>query len=528
MPQDFGNTLRTAKAIALGSAPKIWKNAIGGLDKFDFMRFDLNGGDRLVASVAGLTGRANLVLLNSKGKVIARFKQSGKVQTLDTIQSTSTYYIRVAANPNAGPKKYNLQLSVTPPPPAPPPLPSPPPSPSPPPIVPQRKDLTWTVSSPGANEVPENISQPGTNGGQSQTLPVVESGTQTFLLSQLVGPTTLSQILNSNNSSFPFVSFSLGGSRRFSNLEIDTVTGTDTNGSTITTDYKITLSINDGGQGSPTSGVIRLPGTEISEENVNLTSITRVTLDGSPLTGSDASEWLYGSDVNDFISGNGGNDYIYGGAGNDTLIGGNDDDYLNGGDGNDILDGGLGSDTMRGGSGDDYYIVRNSDDQIYEQPGGGIDTVETHVNNFSLRGDSNTIGSVTYVENLTLAEGSDALNGAGNDLNNTLMGNSANNLLYGGGGQDTLTGGTGADTFAYDSPTEGGDTITDFQPNIDTIQIYQGISSDFGSPTFNQFSYDQTTGAISFNQTVIAFLANKPSLSDPSTYITFSNSQAAF
>src|SRR5207237_85046 len=87
------------------------------------------------------------------------------------------------------------------------------------------------------------------------------------------------------------------------------------------------------------------------------------------------------------------------------------DNVITGNSGNNILDGGTGADTLIGGAGNDTYIVDNSCDVVIEQAGQGIDTV---------------LSSVGYmlsanVENLTLT-GSSAINGTGNDLNNTITG----------------------------------------------------------------------------------------------------------
>jgi Ca2+-binding RTX toxin-like protein len=62
------------------------------------------------------------------------------------------------------------------------------------------------------------------------------------------------------------------------------------------------------------------------------------------------------------------------------------------------------------------------------------------------------VASVTYtlganLEKLTLFASVDALNGTGNDLNNTITGNSYNNILSGGVGSDVLNGAAGADTM---------------------------------------------------------------------------------
>ena len=67
--------------------------------------------------------------------------------------------------------------------------------------------------------------------------------------------------------------------------------------------------------------------------------------------------------------------------------------------------------------------------------------------------------------------------GAGND---TLSGGAADDLLSGGKGNDTLTGGTGADTFVFHNGG-GLDTITDFAPGQDHIELHGYDQTDFAS-----------------------------------------------
>ncbi|MFG1379911.1 calcium-binding protein, partial [Xanthobacter autotrophicus] len=88
------------------------------------------------------------------------------------------------------------------------------------------------------------------------------------------------------------------------------------------------------------------------------------------------------------------------------------------------------------GRGDDTYIVDNVGDVIYENAGEGTDQVNATVT-YRLAGN---------VENLTLL-GSAAINGTGNELDNTLIGNDAVNALSGYGGDDLLYGRGGADVI---------------------------------------------------------------------------------
>ncbi|WP_179047153.1 FG-GAP-like repeat-containing protein [Nostoc sp. TCL26-01] len=123
-----------------------------------------------------------------------------------------------------------------------------------------------------------------------------------------------------------------------------------------------------------------------------------------------------------------------GGNGNDTLISGYGNDILSGGAGDDYLNGGSGADKMFGGSGNDTYIVDNTADVITEYAGQGTDIVYA-TSSYTL---------AANVENLTL-NGTAAINGIGNVLNNVITGNAANNSIAGGDGNDILNGGAGDD-----------------------------------------------------------------------------------
>ena len=238
---------------------------------------------------------------------------------------------------------------------------------------------------------------------------------------------------------------------------------------------------------SNTTNQLDIPGTTVfGFERFDLTSFTgTVSFDGT--TGND---WVKGGTGNDDLTGGDGNDYLNGGTGTDLLIGGKGNDTfvvdnigdniaegLNGGidtvessitwtlkanlenltltgttaingtgnnlnniitgnTGNNVLNGGAGADTLIGGAGNDSYYVDNTADSITENLNQGTDTVFSSV----------TYTLTTNLENLTL-RGTTAINGTGNDLNNSITGNTAANVLTGGLGNDTLTGNAGADTL---------------------------------------------------------------------------------
>jgi Ca2+-binding RTX toxin-like protein len=269
-------------------------------------------------------------------------------------------------------------------------------------------------------------------------------------------------------------------------------------------------------------------GTDTIESSVS--HVLSVNIENLTLTGSIAINGT-GNDLNNILIGNSGNNRIDGGVGADILQGGDGNDiyvvdntsdivtenlnegtdtvessitYVLGSNlenitltgsaaingtgnglnnliignlGNNRIDGGAGADVMQGGAGNDTYVVDNGSDAITENLNEGTDTIES---------------SITYIlggnlENITLI-GSAAINGTGNDLNNTLIGNSGNNSLSGGLGNDTLNGGLGTDTliggtgddvYIVDSTT---DTITE-NANEGTDTIQSSVTFDLSNTT---------------------------------------------
>jgi Ca2+-binding RTX toxin-like protein len=214
---------------------------------------------------------------------------------------------------------------------------------------------------------------------------------------------------------------------------------------------------------------------------------------------------INGTTSNNILNGTANADQINGLAGNDQLYGlvGNDDLY--GGIGDDLLDGGTGSDLLVGGTGNDKYYTDNIGDSITELTGEGTDTVYSTI--------SYNLGN--NLENLTL-QGTSAINGTGNDLNNIITGNSANNTLTGGLGNDNLNGGAGVDTliggvgndvYTVDNV---GDTITEnLNEGTDTVNssVTYTLSSNVENLTLQGTSAINGTGN-ELNNTITGNSAN--------------------
>ncbi len=252
------------------------------------------------------------------------------------------------------------------------------------------------------------------------------------------------------------------------------------------------------------TGVVSFPGNSTRTE----TLISIENLIGSRgndvISGNDSNNVLSGNSGDDTLDGRGGNDQLLGGLGNDTYIISDTNDtiveslnegidtvdaaidytlganlenltltgnavngtgnalnnVIRGNAGINVLNGKEGDDTLIGGLGNDIYIVNDAGDQVIEAVNEGVDTVFASVS-YSL---------TANIENLVLTETS-SLNGAGNELDNLIVGNGGVNTLDGAAGDDTLVGaagrdllkgGLGADKFVFAASTDGADQIADF------------------------------------------------------------------
>jgi Ca2+-binding RTX toxin-like protein len=226
-------------------------------------------------------------------------------------------------------------------------------------------------------------------------------------------------------------------------------------------------------------------------------------------------ENVLGSRFDDSITGDRGDNRLTGGAGDDRLDGGAGRDtavYADApeplmvdlargialGDGLDHLTGIeniLGSrfgDMLIGDAGDNWLTGRLGDDLL--DGGAGQDTASFAYAPAPVTADL-ALG-IAVGEGTDILIGIDNLKGSayddtlrGNALGNDLIGGAGDDRLSGGSGPDWLMGGAGADTFVFE-PGSDGDTVRDFQPGVDVIDIRAYDLTDF-DPVSSGTSYDR-------------------------------------
>ena len=107
-----GNFISTARNIGtLGTSNSSYGDWVGWADSNDYYRFDLNGTRDLRLSLTGLTGDADVEVLNSSGAVIGSSRLSGTNQETINLNNlgSGTYYTRVY-NYNGANAYYGLSL----------------------------------------------------------------------------------------------------------------------------------------------------------------------------------------------------------------------------------------------------------------------------------------------------------------------------------------------------------------------------------------------------------------------------------
>lgn len=122
-----------------------------------------------------------------------------------------------------------------------------------------------------------------------------------------------------------------------------------------------------------------------------------------------------------------------------------------------------------------------------------IDITLTNGNGYNLGTTSPVVATIIEDDGTRFQRGT-----AGDDF---ILGAGKSDVLTGGTGNDTLTGGVGRDIFAYSSPRDGVDKITNFKPKEDFIMI--------SAPSFDPNSLI-SGGSLTVQQFRIGSAANTP------------------
>jgi trimeric autotransporter adhesin len=110
-PDGAGNTQATARNVGVLSGNRSFQDFVGGTDSNDYYRFELSQSSEFTLDLNGLSGDADVQLLDSSGDVITSSSRAGSTAESIVQQLTSgTYYIRVY--PYVGSANYNLSLSA--------------------------------------------------------------------------------------------------------------------------------------------------------------------------------------------------------------------------------------------------------------------------------------------------------------------------------------------------------------------------------------------------------------------------------
>lgn len=109
-----GNTLAAARAVTLGATPSTFSDFVGPTDTNDYYKFTTTGAIKFALSMTGLTGDADVYLLNSKGFEVAHSYNFGTTAEAINVSNliAGTYYVRVKPY-NGNSTNYSLSLSST-------------------------------------------------------------------------------------------------------------------------------------------------------------------------------------------------------------------------------------------------------------------------------------------------------------------------------------------------------------------------------------------------------------------------------
>jgi hypothetical protein len=114
-PNDYaGNTLNNARQIAVNSTTSTYTDWVGSADTNDYYRFSLDTTRNLNLAMNGLSGNADVQLLDSSGNALASSTDGGTAaESISRTLGAGTYYIRVYPGNSGASTFYNLSIEST-------------------------------------------------------------------------------------------------------------------------------------------------------------------------------------------------------------------------------------------------------------------------------------------------------------------------------------------------------------------------------------------------------------------------------
>jgi trimeric autotransporter adhesin len=113
LPDSAGNTLAAAKNIGLLNGTRIFQDSVSSLDPNDYYKFTLDRASNCSVYLNGMSGNADLQILNSKGVAIAA-GNSSSTEFFNGTLNAGTYYIRIYPALLSNSTNYHLTLSASP------------------------------------------------------------------------------------------------------------------------------------------------------------------------------------------------------------------------------------------------------------------------------------------------------------------------------------------------------------------------------------------------------------------------------
>jgi beta propeller repeat protein len=111
MAKDPGSRIGSARLIKLGVKPRVFKEEVGGTDRFDIYRLELKRSSNIRATLSGLRANADLALLNRQGKMIQQSRRAGRrKEQVGVDVESGVYFVRVRSR--GGKTRYNLRLAL--------------------------------------------------------------------------------------------------------------------------------------------------------------------------------------------------------------------------------------------------------------------------------------------------------------------------------------------------------------------------------------------------------------------------------